>query len=329
MRTSSTASPNLIYVFLSANLLTTLDADIFDGLTALQEIWLDQNSLDTLDANLFDGLTALRILGLSVNGLTTLDADIFNGLTALETLLLSSNLLTTLEADLFDGLTALETLKLDQNSLDTLDADIFDGLTALTRLELQDNRLTALDANIFDGITGLEWLDLKCNYFTALDLDIFDPFAVTLTYLNLQSDSFTTTPTDAAIQAKFTIIVDFFTTATTCSRVTVSPTPLTVTEGASGTLSVALRSQPSGEVTVAISSDNTDVTVAPTTPLTFTAANWDTPQTVTVSAAQDTDEADESATLILDPSRQQLRLREQHRADGHRHGRRLSGDWHL
>ena len=292
----------LIYVFLSANLLTTLDADIFDGLTALQEIWLDQNSLDTLDANLFDGLTALRILGLSVNGLTTLEADIFDDLTAMETLLLSSNLLTTLEADLFDGLTALETLKLDQNSLDTLDADIFDGLTALTRLELQDNRLTALDANIFDGITGLQWLDLKCNYFTALDLDIFDPFAVTLTYLNLQSDSFTTTPTDAAIQAKFTIIVDFFTTATTCSRVTVSPTPLTVTEGASGTLSVALRSQPFGEVTVAISSDNTDVTVAPTTPLTFTAANWDTAQTVTVSAAQDTDEADESATLILDPS---------------------------
>ena len=53
---------------------------------------------------------------------------------------------------------------------------------------------------------------------------------------------------------------------------------------------------------VAISSDNTKVTLSPTTPLTFTASNWDTPQMVTVSAAQDTDYADESATLILDPS---------------------------
>ena len=55
-------------------------------------------------------------------------------------------------------------------------------------------------------------------------------------------------------------------------------------------------------MTLAISSDNPDVTVAPTTALTFTVLNWDTAQTVTVSAAQDTDEADESATLILDPS---------------------------
>ena len=54
-------------------------------------------------------------------------------------------------------------------------------------------------------------------------------------------------------------------------------------------------------MTLAISSDNPDVTVTPTTPLTFTALNWDTAQMVTVSAAQDPDYADESATLILDP----------------------------
>ena len=144
-------------------------------------------------------------------------------------------------------------------------------------------------------------MDLNCNYFTALDFDIFDPFAATLTSLNLQSDSFTTTPTDAAIRAKFPAISTVLTGSKTCDRVTVSPTSLTVTEGATGTLSVALRSQPSDDVTLAISSDNPDVTVTPTTALTFTVANWDTAQTVTVSAAQDPDQADESATLILDP----------------------------
>ena len=281
---------------------TTLHADIFDGLTNLEAVALAGNFLTTLDADIFDGLTNLEAVALNNNLLTTLDADIFDGLTALIQVYLSGNLLTTLDADIFDGLTALQEIWLDQNSLDTLDANLFDGLTALTDLKLQDNRLTVLDADIFEDLTALDLLDLNCNYFTALDFDIFDPFAATLTELNVQSDSFTTPPTDAAIRVKFTSIVTVTTGSTTCKRVTVSPTPLTVTEGATGTLSVALRSQPSGDVTLAISSDNSDVTLSPTTALTFTAANWDTAQTVTVSAAQDTDEADESATLILDPS---------------------------
>ena len=292
----------LEYLDLSYTNQTALDADIFDGLTDLETLALGYNGLTTLDADLFDGLTALRILGLSGNSLTTLDADIFDGLTAMEALALNRNLFTTLDADLFDGLTALTSLGLFGNSLDTLDADIFDGLTALTRLELHDNSLTALNADIFDGITLLERLNLECNYFTALDLDIFNPFAATLTYLNLMSDSFTTPPSDTAIRAKFPMITDVLIGVTTCLRVTVSPTSLTVTEGATGTYTVALRTQPTGNVMVAISSDNTKVTVAPTTPLTFTASDWDTPQMVTVSAAHDTDDADESATLILDPS---------------------------
>ena len=109
-------------------------------------------------------------------------------------------------------------------------------------------------------------MELKCNYFTALDLDIFDPFAATLTHLDLMSDSFTTPPVESAIRAKFSMITELLIGVTPCLRVTVSPTSLTVTEGATGTYTVALRAQPSGDVMVAISSDNPDVTVAPTTP---------------------------------------------------------------
>ena len=36
-----------------------------------------------------------------------------------------------------------------------------------------------------------------------------------------------------------------------------------------------------------IVSDNDDVTFAPTTSLTFTTANWETPQSITVTAAED------------------------------------------
>ncbi len=78
--------------------------------------------------------------------------------------------------------------------------------------------------------------------------------------------------------------------------VTVSETGLTITEGGSGSYTVKLNTQPSGDVTITPSSNNTDVTLSPTT-LTFTSSNWDTAQTVTVRAGQDADAANDSASV--------------------------------
>ena len=81
--------------------------------------------------------------------------------------------------------------------------------------------------------------------------------------------------------------------------VTVSPTSLTVDEGSSKPYTVVLKSEPTGAVTVAVakaSGSDADVTVSPTD-LTFTADNWSTEQTVTVSAAQDADAAADMATV--------------------------------
>ncbi len=79
--------------------------------------------------------------------------------------------------------------------------------------------------------------------------------------------------------------------------VDVSASALTVPEGDSRTYTVALRSQPEGTVTVTPSAAGSpDVTISPAT-LTFTAASWNQAQTVTVSAAQDDDAADDAATV--------------------------------
>ncbi len=85
----------------------------------------------------------------------------------------------------------------------------------------------------------------------------------------------------------------------------VPPTALTVNEGTGGSYTVALASQPTGTVTVTITSDNTDVTfdtnsVMPgdqTTPLMFTTSSWNTAQTVTVAAGQDLDFTNDRAIL--------------------------------
>ena len=78
-----------------------------------------------------------------------------------------------------------------------------------------------------------------------------------------------------------------------------------VKEGASGTLTVRLSSQPTAAVTVKITSNNPDVTVSPTS-LTFNPSGntnlWSRARTVTVSAAEDRDAVDDEATLTYTTS---------------------------
>ena len=78
-----------------------------------------------------------------------------------------------------------------------------------------------------------------------------------------------------------------------------STSSLSVTEGKSETYRVRLSVEPTGPVTVTLSSNNGDVTFSPAS-LTFNASGtnlWSDPQTVTVSASQDVDRSDETATI--------------------------------
>ena len=78
----------------------------------------------------------------------------------------------------------------------------------------------------------------------------------------------------------------------------ITPTVLNLIENGISAYIVSLTAQPSGNVTVSIASDNPDVTVRPTA-LTFTPANWATPQAVLVIARADAGGGDELATLRM------------------------------
>ena len=81
------------------------------------------------------------------------------------------------------------------------------------------------------------------------------------------------------------------------AAVTVSETTLTVDEGANGTYTVKLNAQPTSDVVInATTTGSSDVTLTPAT-LTFTTSNWDTAQTMRVAAAQDTDAANDAASI--------------------------------
>ena len=79
--------------------------------------------------------------------------------------------------------------------------------------------------------------------------------------------------------------------------VTVSATALDVGEGGDGSYTVVLTSQPTADVTVTPSRESGDADVTVSGALTFTALNWSTAQTVTVSAAQDADALDDAAVI--------------------------------
>ena len=78
----------------------------------------------------------------------------------------------------------------------------------------------------------------------------------------------------------------------------VDPGTLEIDEGASDTYDVVLDTQLAGDVTVTIDGiTGADLTLDKTT-LTFTAQDWNVPQTVTVTAEQDDDQADEPPVIL-------------------------------
>jgi hypothetical protein len=81
----------------------------------------------------------------------------------------------------------------------------------------------------------------------------------------------------------------------------VTPTALSIGEGATATYSVRLASAPSANVTVTSTAGtgDADLTVAGGGSLTFTPANFATPQNVTIGAAQDTDTTNGSRTFSV------------------------------
>ncbi|MEK7950001.1 hypothetical protein [Luteolibacter soli] len=103
---------------------------------------------------------------------------------------------------------------------------------------------------------------------------------ITLSSAGLGSQTVTATVTDDDTQALIT-----------------SPTSITISEAGSGTSGVRLAFQPSSNVTVSLgSSDTTAATVSPSI-LTFTPANYATPQTITVNGVADIDLLNESVTI--------------------------------
>ncbi|MGI5285579.1 glycoside hydrolase family 6 protein [Nonomuraea polychroma] len=81
----------------------------------------------------------------------------------------------------------------------------------------------------------------------------------------------------------------------------VTPTAVTVPEGSTATYTVKLATQPSSDVIVTSTAGtgDTNITVSSGASLTFTSGNWNTAQTVTLAAAQDSDNTNGSRPISV------------------------------
>ena len=87
-------------------------------------------------------------------------------------------------------------------------------------------------------------------------------------------------------------------------HILVTSTSLSVPEGGTATFQVKLAGVPAADMSVVVArtSGDADITVQTGTNLTFTTGNWDTYQTVTLAAAEDTDATNGTATIVCSAS---------------------------
>ena len=160
-----------------------------------------------------------------------------------------------------------------------------------------DLSLSGLNGNNVLTFTTVNWATAQTVTVTAAEDDdaVADP-VVALVHAVASTD-------DSAYNALADQNVTITITDNDTAGVSINPTTLTVTEGSSKSYTVELTSQPAGDVTVTVSGHSgTDVGLSAAlftdNVLTFTTVNWDTAQTVTVTAAEDND-ADTDPVVAL------------------------------
>ena len=154
-----------------------------------------------------------------------------------------------------------------------------------------------MDEDVLDDVFTYQWVRVDADG-TSNEEDITDETDATYTLTDDERGK------KVKVEVRFVDILGGEETRTSAATetvpgVTVSTPALTVTEEdtTGATYTVVLNSQPTANVTVTVAGHaGTDVTPSPTS-LTFTTTNWGTAQTVTVTAGDDADTANDAVSL--------------------------------
>ncbi len=320
---------NLQTLHLNNNRLTSLLSGIFDELTSLQTLHLYNNQLTSLPAGIFDELTSLQTLSLNRNQLTSLPAGIFDNLANLERLDLSNNPFQqsiSLPSVILGKLVNLESLGLGTEQqvsliyLSPSDWEVSEGNEGETNANLQlrlnqppDSRInvdyatrdgTATAGEDYTDTNGTITFDAGTTSLTRTisipilgDTD-FEPSE----YFNLYLISNAVIHPDTA---RIEIVNDDSAVpppaplpgGVILPSLMFKTTSLSLNEGGSTSYQVrAASSRGVGNTIVNLETSHSGITVNPSK-LMFTPSDWQTYQTVTVTASADASDISEQASI--------------------------------
>ncbi|XP_036387599.1 leucine-rich repeats and immunoglobulin-like domains protein 1 isoform X2 [Megalops cyprinoides] len=180
-----------VYLNLSHNKLTAIDAAALANLPNLREVrlgynemtsipsfgaasskivflYLHHNKIRSVDGQQLKDLISLETLDLSNNDISEIRSQCFPASLRIKDLYLGSNKISHLESGAFQNLSpTLQVLRLSRNRITQLPVKAFQ-LPKLTQLELNRNRLRLIEGLTFQGLSSLEVLKLQRNNISKL-----------------------------------------------------------------------------------------------------------------------------------------------------------------
>ena len=283
--------------------LSSLPANIFAGLSRLEDIELQNNALSSLDASIFDDLSNLQRLNLTDNGLRNHLGCLAPRSSLLWNRVASGHLTLTPDdlPDCFGVSLNVAPTEVEEGSggeTITVTATLRDGprgRPVATRVTISVAADTAQDT---DFTAAAENFTLTIPNRSTSAMGTFTLTATADT--EAESGGETVLVSGASTSYGYDAEVDSATVTIQEAEpglwVQQAASP-ELNEGETLTYTVALKTQPTGPVTITPTSDDTDAVSTSPANLTFTTTNWDTDQTVTVTGVQDTDSKDETVTI--------------------------------
>ena len=169
---------------------------------------------------------------------------------------------------------------------------VVEGSTAVMKLSLSGNPGANRSVVITSNSSSVS-LSTSSLTFTSANWNVNQDIILTgVQDINVISESVTITASGTGLLAATQTI-----TAIEDDVLAISVTgPTSINEGSTANISVVLTNQPPFDAEVSLASNTTSSVTVPTT-ITFTTANWSTPQTVTLTAIEDANETSEVVTI--------------------------------
>jgi len=162
-------------IYLYANSIVKIPANVFRGAPNLEGVHLDQNKINFIHQNAFAGLSKLKKLNLNENEIPEVFSETLFPMPSLTELLLGNNRLKNFLPATLSKQINLESLELHANNMMFVFPPIFDSLYKLKKLTLNKNGMNEIPSAVFRNLGRLEHLDIADNSVRRLEVEVFKP----------------------------------------------------------------------------------------------------------------------------------------------------------